>query len=368
MMKRKGLTVFIVIALCVLMVACNQSTEKISDGIKNEGKKTDISQEEKKLADIKFDENGIEFNLPNKWNESQGRNLDIYTTVSEENIVGQIVISHVLDETIDKANKKQQEASEIPETDKAAIQKAAEEVRQLLEEFKELCRIVTIDKSKAEGNAQNELFSKYDNKDLIGKADNFEFYLLYNNQPDINDLSEESRKSYEEFFSKIKDFKSLIHAYRPVSETEKISKNQFQFKTKTLEGKEIDSSILEGSKLTMINVWATFCQPCIEEMPDLQSLYEEVSSVGVNIIGVVSDTPDEETETLAKKILSTKGVKYINIIPDETIVNNVLQNISALPTTLFVDSEGNMIGDLVVGPRSKEEYKKEIEDRLKNMN
>ncbi|WP_273227194.1 TlpA family protein disulfide reductase [Geosporobacter ferrireducens] len=350
------------------MVACNQSTEKSSNKIKNEAKKTDTAQEDKNSIDAKFDENGIQFNLPNKWSVSQGRNIDIYTTVPEENIIGQIVISHILDETIDKANKIQQEANKIPETDKAAIQKAAEEVRQLLEEFKELCRIVTIDKSKAEGNAQNELFSKYDNKDLIGKEDNFEFYLLYNNKPDINDLSEKSKKSYEEFFGEIKNFKSFIHAYKPVSETEKVSKNKFKFKTKTLDGKEIDSSILKSSKLTMINVWATFCQPCIEEMPDLQRLYEEVSSVGVNIIGVVSDTPDEETETLAKKILSTKGVKYTNIIPDETIVNNVLQNISALPTTLFVDSEGNIIGDLIVGARSKEEYKKEILNRLKNMN
>lgn len=367
-MKRKGLIMFILVLICMLIVACNQSTEKGFNEIKNEANETDIVEEEEKLADVEYDEHGISFNLTEKWNEYQGRNIDVYSIVPEENMVGHIVVSHILDETIDKADKLQKDASKIPETDKAAIQKVVQELNKLLDEFKELCRIVAIDKSKAGGDAQNKVFSKYDNKDLIGEEDNFKFYLLYNNKPDISGLSEKSKKLYEEFFGDIETFKSLIHVYSPISETEKVSKNKIQFKTTTLDGKEIESSILESSKLTMINVWATFCQPCIEEMPDIQSLYEEVSSVGVNIIGVVSDLQDEETKTLAKKILETKGVKYSNIIPDEIIENNVLQNISALPTTLFVDREGNIIGELVVGSRSKEEYKKEIQERLDSMN
>ncbi|MCB8818047.1 TlpA family protein disulfide reductase [Desulfosporosinus sp. SRJS8] len=98
----------------------------------------------------------------------------------------------------------------------------------------------------------------------------------------------------------------------------------------------------------MINIWATYCEPCIEEMPDLQELHEEFKSEGVNLIGIVSDTPDEDNEALAKAIISKTGVQYTNIIPDETVINNVLSNISSVPTTLFVDSAGNIIRDLVV--------------------
>ncbi len=355
-MKRKGVIALIVLMLCVMLVACNQATKEISD----------TTQADIKALDVRFDENGVAFNLPEKWRALEGRNIDIYTALPEENVVGQIVISHILDETIDKANKINLEADKIPETDKAAIQKAVEELQQLLEEFKEMCRIVTIDKRIEKGNAQNELFAKYEVRDLIGEADNLEFYLLYNNKPDTDALTEISKKAHEEFLHEIKSFKGLIQVYKPITVTEKVSENKLVFKTKTLDSKEIDSSILKDSKLTMINIWATFCQPCIEEMPDLQSLYEEVKGDGVNIIGIVSDTPDEETEELAKKILSTKGVKYINIIPDESIINNVLRNISAVPTTLFVDSEGNIIGDLLVGAKSKEEYQQEIQDRLKS--
>lgn len=354
-MKKKILTIIFFGILCISMAACNKFAVENTD-------------QTKKVVDAKYDDNGVELSFPDKWKSSQGKNLDMYTNVPIGNIAGQIVISYISDEIIDKANKINTEADKIPETDKEANEKAWAELTKLLDEFKEICSIVTIDKSKTEGDKQKELFSKYDSKDLIGQVDNFEFYLLYNDSSDVNGLSEKSQKVYQEFHGEIKNFKSLINTYKPISETEKVSKNKIAFKTKSLDGKEIDSSILKNSKLTMINVWSTYCNPCIEEMPDLQKLYEELKNEGVNLIGVVSDTPDEDNEALAKAIISKTGVQYVNIIPDETLVKNVLPNISAVPTTIFVDREGNIIGDLVVGSRSKEDYKKEIQDRLKSMN
>ncbi|WP_454054082.1 CD1871A family CXXC motif-containing protein [Clostridium sp. Marseille-Q7071] len=290
----------------------------------------------------------------------------MYGTLPEENVEGQLIISFILDETMDKAQKLNKDSEKIPETDKAKIKEIAAEIMDLTKEFKELCTVVSIDKSKAEGKVQKELFSKYENRDLIGKEGNLEFYLLYNNKPDINGLSEKSKKDYEEIHGEIKEFKSLIKVFKPVSEKEKLSKyKKFEFKTKTIDGKEIDSSILKDSKLTMVNIWATYCGPCIEEMPDIQKLYEEVKGEKINVIGLISDTPDEDNEELAKKILSKKAVKYTNIIPDESIKNNILKDISGVPTTFFVDSEGNIIGDFLVGSNSKEEFKRKIEDRLK---
>lgn len=346
-MKSKIIIIFIIGMLgifCISMSACSQSTK----------------------ADVQLDENGIEFNLPDRWKSSEGKHFEMYRPLPEENIAGQIIFNYISNETIDKAKQMNAEADKIPEEDKAAIQKAIEELQNLTSEFKELCIIATIDKDIAENQKREELFSKYDNKDLIGEADNFEFYLLYNNKPDSNGLSEKSKKDFEGFYEEIKNLKNLIvSVYTPITETEKISKNKIEFKTKTLDGQEIDSSILKDSKLTMINIWTTFCEPCIAEMPDLQMLYEEVKDQGVNIIGIVSDTPDEEA--LAKEILIKTGVKYQNIIPDETIKNNILSHISAVPTTIFVDSEGNIIGDLFVGDRGKEVYLNEIENRLESI-
>ncbi|MEG6522550.1 TlpA family protein disulfide reductase [Desulfotomaculum sp. 1211_IL3151] len=360
-MKRKMLTVLILGAILISLVGCNQSTGENS----KQTNKTDAAR----TVDVKFIENGIEFNLPDKWKESQGKNIEIYRSVPEENITGQIDIRFISDETnakginLDKELKKQLEAKNELE-----IQKAKDNLIDLYREFKEVCTIVTLDKSRPEGEIQKDLFAKYENKDLLDKEGNFEFYLLFNNKPNTRGLTEKSKQAYEEVHGEIKAFKGLINTFRPVSKEEELSKyKKVEFRTKTLDNKEINSSIFKDSKLTMINVWATFCNPCIEELPDLQRLYEEVKGDKINVIGIVSDTPDSDNEELARKILSKAGVKYTNIIPDEQIVNSLLNNIVAVPTTLFVDSEGNIIGDLEIGSMDKEGYKKELQERLENM-
>lgn len=363
-MKRKILIVLILGILCISMVACNKSTGENSKQTKNETEKTEALQDD---TTRRFEDLGIEFSLPSKW-KNKAQSIDAYAILPEENIDGQLIVSFILDETMEKARKLDEELSQIPEADKEKISKAAEEIMNLTQEFKELCTVVSIDKSKKEGKIQKDLFLKYENKDLIDKEGNLEFYLLYNNNPNTDGLSEKSKKDYEEIYGEIKEFKSLIKVFEPITEQEKLSKHKkLEFKTKTLDGKEIDSSIFKDSKLTMVNIWATYCGPCIEEMPELQKLYEEVKDENINVIGIVSDTPDVNNEELAKKILSKKGVEFANIIPDEKIMNTILKDISGVPTTFFVDSEGNIIGDFLVGSNSKEGFKKEIQDRLKNI-
>jgi len=356
-MNRKVLTIIMSVMISVLMVACNKGEKAV-----------DLVEENQKTIDIKFDENGVAFDVPEKWLTSDGRKIVLDFEELGENAPGQIILSYISEETIYEVDKISEELNNIPDTDNEAREKALEKFSELANETKDLCRIITIDMNMRESNVKKELFEKYDNRYLIGEDDNLEFYLLYNSEPDTKGLTEESKKDYEEYYEEIENFKSLINVYKPISETEKVGKNKLEFITKTLEGSEIDSSILKGSKITMVNIWGTFCQPCIDEMPDLQSLYEEVKGDGINIIGIISDTPDKDNEELAKRIISAKGVEYINIIPDETIINNVLNNISAVPTTLFVDEEGNIIGDLIVGERRKEQYKAEIIERLEIIN
>ena len=363
-MKKKFLTILIAGTLCISMVACNKSTKESSKKTEKKTKQTDTI---KKDAGIKYEEYGIEYKLPDKW-KNKGKSIDVTPMEGRENLAGQIEINFMATETIDKMQKIGKDSEKIPETDKVKIEKVQTDLMNLFSEVKELCTIVTIDKSKTEGKVGKELFAKFKNKDLVGKEGNFEIYLLYNDVHDESGLSDKSKKDFKEVYGEIKNFKSLIKTFKPVSTKEKLSKyKKFEFKTKTLEGTKIDSSIFKDSKITMINIWATYCGPCIEEMPDIQKLYEEVKGEKINVIGLVSDTPDTDNEELAKKILEKKGAKFTNIIPDESIKNNILKDVSGVPTTLFVDSEGNIVGEFIVGGHSKEEYKKEIQDRLKSI-
>lgn len=142
---------------------------------------------------------------------------------------------------------------------------------------------------------------------------------------------------------------------------------KIEFDTKTIDKKEISSDVFKDYKLTMVNIWATYCDPCIEEMPELEKLYQEMKEKNVNIMGVISDLPDFSDENVAIEILKTQGVTFSNIIPDESLQTGFLNTIEAVPTTVFVDSEGNIVGDPIMGSNSKEVYEKEIEKILKTL-
>jgi thiol-disulfide isomerase/thioredoxin len=137
------------------------------------------------------------------------------------------------------------------------------------------------------------------------------------------------------------------------------------FNLKDLEGNDVTDAIFKDNKLTMVNIWGTFCGPCKREMPDLQALYEELKDEQISIIGIISDTPSPENEDAARQIIKTSGVKFINLIPDDTIKNNLLTSISGVPTSFFVDSNGRIVGEVITGSMSKEEYQEKMLETLK---
>ncbi len=135
------------------------------------------------------------------------------------------------------------------------------------------------------------------------------------------------------------------------------------FSAQTAFGEVIDSSVFSGYDLTMINIWGTLCKPCIEEMPDLQKLYEDMAAEGVNIIGFVANYQEDRVEK-AQEILTAKGITYSNVVFDDETSGAITAQISGFPTTIFVDSQGNVIGEQISGARGYEEYRDIIYERL----
>jgi len=140
--------------------------------------------------------------------------------------------------------------------------------------------------------------------------------------------------------------------------------NTIQFSSETTSGDPIGSGIFKDSKITMINVWATSCSACIKEMPDLQALYEEYRDQEVNIIGVVADASDVERVQLAQRIINESGVTFDNILPSDTLRSGLLKNVRAYPTTIFVDSNGSVVGRTIIGA-SIANYEREIKNLLR---
>lgn len=121
------------------------------------------------------------------------------------------------------------------------------------------------------------------------------------------------------------------------------------FTTEDLDGNEVTESILKDKDVTMINIWGTFCPPCIEEMPELAKLSASLPE-NAQIIGILCDVSLNDKSALqdAKSIVSKAGTNYPCLLLNDSLTD-YLSQFMYVPTTIFVDSEGNQIGEPVVG-------------------
>ena len=131
-----------------------------------------------------------------------------------------------------------------------------------------------------------------------------------------------------------------------------------------LDGNTITESIFEDKDLTVMNIWGTFCGPCVGEMPALGEWAKEMPD-NVQLVGLVIDIAGEEdTEhiEMAKAILDNAGADFAQIIANQDFAL-ILKDVIGVPTTIFIDKDGNVVGDPIVGA-DVEGYKKFVEEYL----
>ena len=132
----------------------------------------------------------------------------------------------------------------------------------------------------------------------------------------------------------------------------------FTFETVDTEGWEWSDRNFADAKLTMLNLWAYWCGPCVGEMPDLQKLGEEYAEQGFQIFGVSpQEYEHENVETLQRL-----GITYPSLRLTDSL--NEAMKTDYIPATLFVDGNGHVLGELVIGSHSYEEWAAKIEGYL----
>ena len=98
-------------------------------------------------------------------------------------------------------------------------------------------------------------------------------------------------------------------------DTQSESSEKFtEFKAKTVSGDELTNDVFKSSKLTVVNVWGSWCGPCVAEIPELQKFYESMKDQGVNVIGVAQDA-DTDLDAV-KEVIEKNKVTYPNLIPE----------------------------------------------------
>ena len=109
--------------------------------------------------------------------------------------------------------------------------------------------------------------------------------------------------------------------------------------------KEVSFSDFKG-KVILVNLWATWCAPCIKEMPDLNALQKSLGGEEFEIV-LISQNSDGIESSL--EFLETKNITHLTtyIDGDRNIARSLKSNV--LPTSILIDAEGYEVGRLI-GP------------------
>ncbi len=139
------------------------------------------------------------------------------------------------------------------------------------------------------------------------------------------------------------------------------------FKSQNLDGQAVDKKIFSKAEITVLNVWGTFCPPCVGEMPELGKWAKEMPE-GARLLGLLVDVPagDKAGIKRAKKILLDADADFENILADQSL-EPFLANIQFVPTTFLIDKNGNIVGEPIVGARV-DQYKKAVKKYLNEKN
>jgi thiol-disulfide isomerase/thioredoxin len=126
-------------------------------------------------------------------------------------------------------------------------------------------------------------------------------------------------------------------------------------------GAEVGLDSFRG-KVVLLNVWATWCAPCREEMPDLDKLQAELGSDKFQVVALAVDKSGVEG---ARKFLSDIKATKLGIYADPTAKEGTRLRVIGMPTTILLDAQGREIGRLI-GPAKWDsaEAKKLIEAQL----
>ena len=138
------------------------------------------------------------------------------------------------------------------------------------------------------------------------------------------------------------------------------------FEADTIDGEPLTSDCFAQSKLTMINVWATYCNPCLSEMPDLGEIAASYDTEEFQIIGIISDISKEsgqEDIENAKELIAQTEANYPHLLLNESLYSNLVGAIDSVPTTFFVNQKGEVLG-YIIGANSKETWEEVINELL----
>lgn len=115
---------------------------------------------------------------------------------------------------------------------------------------------------------------------------------------------------------------------------------QLTFQLKDITKKTVTFSEIKGEKITVFDFWATWCKPCVQLMPKLNTIYEDQIDSGAEIIGVNIDDPRSINKV--KPFISSLGIQYPILFDTDQMLMEKL-NVHAVPSVVIVNDNGEIL-------------------------
>ena len=151
--------------------------------------------------------------------------------------------------------------------------------------------------------------------------------------------------------------------FKPEDTIAKYVGQTIEFESVDLDGNVVKSAdLFKDNKITMVNVWGTWCVNCIKEMGELAEIHKRLQEKGCGIVGVEFERePMADIADTARQVLADNGVTYPNVWMPEG--NPIFERVNCYPFSFFVDSEGKILTYPIPGA-SVNEYEPTIEKLL----
>lgn len=208
-----------------------------------------------------------------------------------------------------------------------------------------------------------------DNHEELGTSSDgkFKYYLSTNSEAE-KDLTNEI-ENIKTTLDEMMPFNGQSAFEQPQTATSDAD-NVGTFETTDIDGNTYTEKVFSDYDLTLVNAFTTWCSPCVNEMPELEKLYQEMKDQGVGVVGMVLDSvsedgnPDDSIVQKAQLLKEKTGVTYPLLIPDKGFLNGRISGLQSFPESFFVDKDGNIVSDPIMGSNTFDGWKEAVEKQL----
>lgn len=148
------------------------------------------------------------------------------------------------------------------------------------------------------------------------------------------------------------DKKVFLRSYIPKMSTPEpavtlVGSAAYEFSLKSFDGSPVTLRNYRG-KIIMLDFWEIWCAPCVESMPEVDSLYHKYRERGLVVLGIMSEVESLES---AKLLVRKKDVSYPNVVGNDSVKKQY--NVRGIPKYILIDEQGKIIYESTNGFEEK---------------